>query len=359
MRILSRYVLVRFFTWFAISFALLCAVAASADLLMEFERVQELRAEGVDPIVYLMMRLPAMHFRYLIPVAAFAAALITLGTASLGLEIVAAKAGGVSPYRLMLPVLAGAALLTAVTWVVNDTLVVRATHFVERPEDDDRPEIVFRAGSFWYHRGRTIYKIRRADPTLSRLFGVSVYERDASDRLVRSIHARKVSVEGPESWRFFNATIRTFDPDAPDHPPGFVQKKEILLTVAADPDLGVLEADPKLLSSADLRSYIDARAAEGDDTRVFAAILQERMAAPLTVFLFVLLAIPAALQAERARTLATPALQGAALLVVYWFVSGVASMVSSRGLHGGEWAPWAVVVAFALLGLVSVRRVPA
>lgn len=359
MRILSRYVLLRFFTWFAISFALLCVIAACADLLMEFERVQELRAQGVDPIVYLMMRLPAMHFRYLIPVASFSAVLITLGTASLGLEVVAAKAGGVSPHRLMLPVLAGAALLTGLTWVVNDTLVVRATHFVERPEDSDRPEIVFRAGSFWYHRGRTIYKIRRADPTLSKLFGVSVYERDGKDRLVRSIHARKVSVEGPDSWRLHDATIRTFDPARPDRPPGFAQKAEFLLTVAEDPDLGVFEADPKLLSTTDLRSYIAARKAEGDDTRVFDAVLQQRLAAPLTVLLFALLAIPAALQAERARTLATPALQGAGVLVVYWFVSGVASMISSRGLQGGEWAPWAVVSGFAIVGLLRVSRVPA
>ncbi|MBW2447719.1 MAG: LptF/LptG family permease, partial [Deltaproteobacteria bacterium] len=134
MRILSRYVFARFLTWFAVTFALLCGVAASADLLMEFERVQDLGGEGVQPIVYLLMRLPALHFKYLIPVSTFSAALLTLGTASLGFEIIAAKAGGISPHSLMVPVLAGAAIIAAATWVVNDTLVVRATHYVERPE---------------------------------------------------------------------------------------------------------------------------------------------------------------------------------------------------------------------------------
>jgi lipopolysaccharide export system permease protein len=357
-RILSRHLLLRFFSWFSLSFALLCVVAASTDLLIEFERVQELGGEGLQPVVYLLMRLPAMHFRHLIPVAAFAATLFTLGTASLGLEIVAAKAGGISPHRLVLPVLAGAAAITALTWLVNDTLVVKATHYVERPAEGGRPEIVFRGGSFWYHRGRTIYNIARSDPGSGTLHGVSVYERDDRDRLVRSIHARLAVVEGPASWRFHDATIRVFHPDRPAEPAGYQRTPEIVLTVADDPELGLVDADPKLLSTSDLRRYIHAREREGENTQKYRAILQERLAAPLTVFLFALLAVPVALQAERARTLATPALQGVALLVAYWFASGVASMFSTRGLELGQWLPWAVPLLFAALGLARLRRIP-
>jgi len=357
-RILSRYVLFRFFSWFAVSFALLCAIAVSTDLLVEFERVQELGGEGIQAIVYLLMRLPAIHFRYLIPIAAFAAALFTLGTASLGLEVIAAKAGGISPHRLVLPVLAGAAAITALTWVANDTLVVTATHYVERPADDDRPEIVFRGGSFWYHRGGTIYNVRRSDPTTGTLHGVSVYERDERDRLVRSIHAREAVVEGPDAWRFLDATIRVFDPDHPAAPSSHRRTPEIVLTVADDPELGLRDADPAMLSTGDLRRYIAARQREGEDAGRYRTILQERLAAPLTVFLFALLAVPVALHAERARSLATPALQGLALLVAYWFASGLASMFSGRGLGVGLWLPWAVPLLFGALGFVQLRRVP-
>jgi lipopolysaccharide export system permease protein len=357
-RILSRYVLARFLTWFVVTFTLFCGIAACADLLMEFERIQELGGEGVQPVIYLLMRLPALHFQYLIPIAAFAAALLTLGTASLGLEVIAAKAGGISPHRLMWPVLAGAAGLTLVTWVINDTLVVRATHYVERPEKGDKPEIVFRSGSFWYHRGRTIYNIRRANKGLSTLHGVSVYERDENDRLVRSVHAERAAVEGPDSWRLRDAIVREFDPAQPDETPRFERLDELVLTVQEDPQLGVLEADPSWLSTGDLRRYIETQEEDGEDAGPFRAILHQRLAAPLTVFLFALLAIPAALQAERTRTLATPALQGMALLVVFWFFSGIASMVSSRGLAGLDWAPWLVIGAFLALGSFRVARVP-
>ncbi|MBW2317032.1 MAG: LptF/LptG family permease [Deltaproteobacteria bacterium] len=359
MRILSRYVFARFLTWFAVTFALLCGVAASADLLMEFERVQDLGGEGVQPIVYLLMRLPALHFKYLIPVSTFSAALLTLGTASLGFEIIAAKAGGISPHSLMVPVLAGAAIIAAATWVVNDTLVVRATHYVERPEKGDGPEIVFRGGSFWYHRGRSVYNIRRTDKSRARLYGVTVYERDASDRLVRSVHAQRATVLGADSWRLENAIIRTFQPDRPGETPGFRKISSLDLTVEADPDFGVLEADPAWLSTADLRNYIETQEAEGEDTAPFRAILQQRIAAPLTVFLFALLAIPAALQAERTRSLATPALQGMGLLVLFWFFSGIAGMISARGLAGADWALFAVVAAFLAFGAFRAQRVPA
>lgn len=359
MRILSRYVFARFLTWFGLTFALFCGVAASADLLMEFERIQDLGGEGVQPVVYLLMRLPALHFQYLIPVSAFAAALITLGTASLGLEVIAAKAGGISPHRLMLPVLAGAALITAMTWIVNDTLVVRATHYVDRPEDSDAPEIVFRGGSFWYHRGRTVYNIRRVEKGLARLHGVTVYERDESDRLVRSVHAQRAEVVGPDSWRLEDAIIRTFEPARPEQTPGFRRIRHLDLTVAEDPELGVLEADPAWLSTADLRRYIESQEDDGEDATLFRAILSQRLAAPVTVFLFALLAIPAALQAERTRSLATPAIQGMGILLAYWFFSGIAGMVSSRGLSGAESAPWVVLALFLAIGAFRAHRVPA
>lgn len=359
MRILSRYMLTRFTFWFVACFMLLCAVAASADLLIEFERVRELGGEGLQPLVYLLMRLPAMHFQYLVPIAAFAAALFTLGTAAVGLEVVAAKAGGISPHRLMLPVLAGAAAITGLTWLMNDTLVVHARHYVERPEQADGPDIVFRGGSFWYHRGRTIYNIRGADAETGTLFGVSVYERDAQDRLVRSVHAGRASIEGPDAWRFHDAIIRRFDPTEPTRSGSFEKAGEIVLTVADDPDLGVLEADPAMLSTADLQRYIEAREAEGENTRPFRGILQARLAEPLTVFVFALLALPAAFRAERTRGLATPALQGVLLLVAYWFVSGLGNMVASRGLAYAELVPWGVVGLFLVVGTVRLRSIPA
>jgi len=358
-RILSRYVLARFLTWFAVTLTMFCGLALCVDLLMAFDRVQDLGGEGAQAIVYLLMRLPALHFRYLLPMAAFASALITIGTASLGLEVIAAKAGGISPLRLMLPILGGAAALAALTWVVNDTLVVRATHYVERPEQGDAPEIVFRGGSFWYHNGRTIYNIRRADRNLRTLRGVSVYERDGSDRLVRSVHARRARVVGPDAWRLDDAIIRTFDPDRPGETPRFQRLATLDLAVADDPELRVLEANPDWLSAADLRRYIQAQERDGEDTGPLRTILQKRSAGAFSVFLFALLAIPAAFQAERTRSLATPTLQGVALLVVYWFFSGIASMFSDRGLSAGSWAPWAVVLAFLALGALRVRRIPA
>ena len=359
MRILSRYVFSRFLFWFGTCFVLLCAIAASADLLIEFERVRELGGEGIQPLIYLLMRLPAMHFQYLLPIAAFAAALFTLGTAALGLEVVAAKAGGISPHRLMLPVLAGAALVTTATWLVNDTLVVQARHYVERPEQGDAPDIVFRGGSFWYSRGRTIYNIRRADAATGTLYGVSVYERDGQERLVRSIHAARAIIEGPDAWRFHDAIVRRFDPDAPGQTPDFEQTREIVLTVADDSDLGLLEADPAMLSTADLQRYIRARENEGDDAGAFRGILQARLAEPLTVFLFALLAVPVAFRAERTRSLATPARQGGVLLVACWFVNGVAGMISSRGLAYGEWVPWGTVALFLAIGTWRLRSIPA
>jgi len=261
-------------------------------------------------------------------------------------------------WALPVAVLAGAAIVAGATWIVNDTLVIRAKHYVERPEDEDKPDIVFRGGSFWYHRGRTIYNIRRAEKERGQLYGVTVYERDESDRLVRSIHAERARIMGPDAWQLDQAIIRRFDPDRPDQPPGFQRSEQLELSMAGDPDLGLLEADPEWLSVADLRRYIEAQTRDGEDTSAMRTRLQRRFAAPFTVFLFAMLAIPAALQAERTRSLAAPAIQGMALLLAFSFLNQFAGMVSERGL-AATWVSWLVVGGFLAFGAYRAQRVPA
>ena len=76
----------------------------------------------------------------------------------------------------------------------------------------------------------------------------------------------------------------------------------------------MLEASAQTLSLPNLGRYIEAQIREGRDATRFQALYHSRLAEPLTVLLFALLAIPLALAIEQSRSLATSALYGIVIL---------------------------------------------
>ena len=97
MRILSRRFLASYLSLFAITLAIMTTIAIIFETLVDFDKIVEHRnaAGGVFP--YLVLRIPSLYLRDLIPLASFAAAFLCLGGAARANEITAAKAGGIPP----------------------------------------------------------------------------------------------------------------------------------------------------------------------------------------------------------------------------------------------------------------------
>lgn len=357
MRILSRYFLVSYLTLFAAILLISMLAIVIIEVLLHFDDVLDHRDGFAGAATYLLLRVPSYYLRDLIPVASFAAAFFGLGLPARWREVTALKAGGISPHRVAFPVLIAAAGLSGAALVVNETLVMTASRLWNRLERDE-DEISFRRGSFWYHRGDVIYNVTEADRASRTLSGVSVYELTPEGRLRRSIWAEKVEIRPDSRWRLQDATLRTFDPEAPDAPPRVERAEETVLEVAGRRDLALLSADAATLSLWNLRDYIEARGREGRDTSRYRALLHARLADPLTVLLFALLALPLGLAVERTRSLAFGALQGIAIVGAFYTVRTLATLFAAGGLVPAAASPWLLLGAFAGAGAWRFARVP-
>ena len=106
-RILSRYFVARFLRYFVAIFVASALGIATVEMLLNFDDMLK-GGHGTEGVVtYLLLRIPSYYLRELVPICTFAAAFTTLGLAARWFESTAAKAGGISPYRLILPVLVG------------------------------------------------------------------------------------------------------------------------------------------------------------------------------------------------------------------------------------------------------------
>lgn len=354
MRILTRYLVSRFLGNFAAFLLVSTLVIVIVEMMLNLGDM--LRGDsGLAGIgVYLLLRIPAYYLRDLIPIVAFASAFFTLAQASRWLEILAMEAGGLSRLRIAAPILVASALLVAATLAVNETVVLSATrHWNLRGSDDGAIPVTFRQGSFWYHRGRTIYNIGDADRATRTLRGVRIYELDPAGHLLRSIRARRATIETAHRWRFERPFIRTFDPVDKLRPPSTVrQNGEVTLDLLDSTDMALMNADLTTLSLRDLYAAIETGASGRRRSRQMESLFHERLAEPLIVWVFVLTALTLGIRVDHAqgRGMITSAFYGIAVVAAFFGLRSLGGALTTGGLLPPWPAPWALVLAFFAFG---------
>ena len=354
MRILSRYFVASYLTYYAAIVAISILVIAIVEMMVNFDHVIDY-GEGIAGVAsYLFLRLPSYYLPFLLPVGSYGAAFLSLGLPARSLEILAAKASGIAPARIAAPVLATAAVFAGVALVLHETVVLRAATRFDRERGGG--ELFQSRGSFWYQSGSTLFRVESADRDAQTLSGVAIYERDRNGRLVRSVEADTAHIEANHRWRLDNARFREFPRDDPEAAPRTEDRESAVFELGSADDLALLDADPRSLPILRLREYIRTQEREGRDTTRDRSLLHARLVDPLTVLLFAVLGAPLGVSVERSRSIAVAALQGIALLGGYYALQTTASVVGSGGVASTALAPWVVLGVFAAFGAWRFAR---
>ena len=357
MSTLWRYVATRFLTSFLGAFLILALVLLVVDMLLGLDEILEAHASLRGAVEFLFLRLAALYLPYLVPVAVFAGAFVSLGQAARAREVIAMKAGGISPRRAVVPVLALAVLLSGLTLVLTEAVTVRAAAAIH--ERSGQPtDISLRSGTIWYHTGRFIYNIRDPDPDSEAVRDVRVLERNERGRLVRVIHARKATRLRPRHWRFEDATVRRFDPDHPAAEPEVERAATLDMELAEERSPRLLESQLSGLSLATLSRYVGQVLDHGGDPGRAREVLHQRLTIPFLVLLFALLAVPLGLRVEQTRSLSLPALEGVIVLFVFVSLREYGPALAPGVGVSAAAALWSVVALFFAYGTWSFLRIP-
>jgi lipopolysaccharide export system permease protein len=354
--ILSRQFLASYLGLYVAILFVSTLVIAVIEMMLNFDDALDFQQGPAGVAAYLFLRVPSYYLPYLVPVASFAAAFLCLGLPARAREILALKAGGIAPQRVCVPVLAAAAALSAAALLLNETIVRDTSSEFNRRETRAETSDLFQArGGFWYQRGPLFFHVQEADREDRSLFGVTVYERDANGRLIRSIDAATAHIADDHRWHLRDATVRRFPAD-PAAAPEVHHAPEMVLDMASEQDLSLLDADAESLSLFGLSEYIDAVVREGRNPVRYRALFHARLADPLSVLVFALLAAPLGLAVERSRSLAGAAVKGIALIAVFYTLQTSAVLFATGGIAAAVLGPWFVLAAFGLYGTWQYAR---
>jgi lipopolysaccharide export system permease protein len=355
---LWRYISLRFLRAFLASVAILALVVLIVDMLLNLDEILETKDTAWGAIQILFMRTASLYLPYLIPFATFTGAFLSLGIAARSREVLAMKAGGISPLRAVLPVFLWAVVISVAALILYETVTVPASSSLNERLGVRAGEIYLRSGTIWYHTGRFIYNIRSPDAEKETVQDIRVFERDEAGRLVRLIRAKQARREAPGVWEFRDATVRSFDPATPDAPPVVQHSSQITLELAEERSPRLLRAELATLPLWTLARHVMSVRASGEAAPGAEALLSERLSSPLLVILFAVLAVPLSLRVEQTQSVALPAVEAALVLFLFLTAREYVPRFASLGSLAAPAAPWIVLTLFFAFGGWRLARVP-
>jgi lipopolysaccharide export system permease protein len=356
LRTLDRYVLkswIRIFVITALGFPLVSIVINLIDFLDKW--LSRGLTAGQIALSY-FYSIPE-NVSLVMPAAVLFATVFTVGTLSRNSELTAAKAGGQSFYRLMLPVFL-AAIGASVLAVVVGELAPGSTarmNAIQNPDKDrsqvSRYNFVYRADEGWVY---TIGSLDLASRALRNL----VLERqgDGQDYATLAVMADSATWDTTSGgWRLWQGTTRTVRSGAVEAAYRF-NSMTLNVMKESPAELLIEPKAPDEMRYAELGRYIESLRRSGNEVDKIVVEQALKLALPATCLVIAIFGAPLAVTSPRAGTAVGIAV-ALGTTVVFLMMAQIAKAVGAGGVVNPHIAAWTPNVLFLFAGLVLLKRV--
>ena len=359
-RTLYHYVTREFLKVLGLSLSSLILIYVVVLFLQKMTSIHKYDAPYYLIFEYLLYRLPEVTFTWTLPYAVLLSILLTLGNLSRHSEITALKAGGISIYRITLPLFSIVFLISLVNFLGNEYFVPytfqKSRYVWDVKIKKEKPSSFFKNFKIWYRSDQRLYNIQLLDPQAKVLKGFTLYKCDDQFRCTERIDAREVKWINGE-WRFVDGAVRKL---AEDGSLQIIPFKEMTFPMDETwESFQKTQRDSAEMSYTDLRTYIQKIQASGYDATRYLVGLHSKLSLPLLNLIMVLIGIPFALRTSRSGGVAL----SVGISVMIGFIFGVTYYVfisiGKTGVLPPFLSAWTPTVLFGLAGiftLMSIRQ---
>ncbi|HJX27780.1 MAG TPA: LPS export ABC transporter permease LptF [Thermoanaerobaculia bacterium] len=357
--ILDRYV-VRMFT---LVFMLVVLSGLSLFILFDLSETIDEILKNKPPsgvVINYYKYLSLQMFYDIAPIMVLVTTLMTFSLLARQNEITAAKALGVSLYRLALPALA-ASLVVALFCAYLESEVLPASNekvakLKDRIRGSETVRTYRRADRQWlFGQGRYIYNYLHYDAEQQALQRLQVFDFDANHRLQRRLASEKAQYIG-DAWVFNNGWARTFaGVEVTEY-----KRFEVPRIVRYPETPTYFDSEirpPEQMRYSELREYIDELRNSGQSVPELQVELYNKIAFPVVSLIMALVALPFAFRLGR-----QGALYGIGLSVVLGMVFlAIFAFFTTLGEAGAlppivaVWSPGTVFTIFSAYLFLGVR----
>ncbi|HRJ68740.1 MAG TPA: LPS export ABC transporter permease LptG [Beijerinckiaceae bacterium] len=299
-----------------------------------------------------LLRTPATA-EQILPFAALFGALATFLNLSRRLELVVARAAGVSAWQFSLPGIIVAALIGLLATVAYNPL---ATHFRARAEAYEA-SLFSRGGvggnekGVWLRQrsvdGETILRAARLDENTFSLVDVTAFSFDPNGKFMERIEGQRAIHLG-NHWRFENVRVLTVDNEPQQ------MERYLLATSVSREQLRGSVGQSQAVSFWALPSVVRGLELAGLDATRYRLRFQSLLARPALLTAMVLVAASVSLRFLRSGGFAGMVLSGVSAGFVLYVATQIVEDLGSAGLVSTVFAAWAAPVIGGMLGSLAL-----
>ncbi len=359
--LLDDYVLRDFFVYLGMilsTFLVLLLVFTLFELLGDILRNQ---TPALVVAEYLLNVAPYLLYS-VAPLIMLLAVLITFGLMNRSNEITAIKATGTSIYRIVMPVLAAAAVLAGGLFFADQIYLPHTNKRQEALHNQIKgkpAQTYLRPDRKWiFGQHNDIYYYQFFDPDRDQFANITIYQIDpASFAITQRIHADRAhwadnldrwifergwqrSLRGPAIAAFQTFEVSTF-PELSEAPSYF--KKEV--------------KQYSEMNYEELRRYIRDLQQSGFDVVRLRVQLNKKLSFPLITLIMAVLAVPFSLSAAKKGAITGVAV-AVGIAVIYTVVSRLFEAMGDLSQLPPALAAWSPDLIFALVGAYLILKIP-
>lgn len=362
--VIDGYVMQSFVFYFAlllVSFVLMTHVYTFFELLSD---IVKNHIPMVRVFTYLFFLTPQLIYDSA-PISVLVAVLITFGILAKHNEITAFKASGISLYRLSIPVLAIALVLSGALFAFDHYYVPGAN----RKQDAIRKEIKGKPVQTYLHPENKwvfdpgskddprVFYFKYLDPAQKLMVGPQVYELDpAGFRLRKHIAAEKARWEPAlGTWIFENGWSRDFT-GRREKFDNFTGQTATFKELDERPDYFLQEVlQDEQMNFQQLAAYIRELQRSGMDTITLQVRFYRKFALPLFALVMALISVPFAFVAGNRGAMAGVGVSFT-IAVAYWSIGKLFEQLGDINLLPAAIAAWSPDALFAMAGMYFFTR---
>lgn len=350
MTVLTRYIVREFAKTLTIALLAFVMIYVLVDF---FERIDNFIEAGVKlryVLIYILFKLPLV-IDQMMPVAVLMGTIIAIGLLARGNEIIALRASGVSPFRLITPLLVVALFISLISFINSESIVPytnRRVNTIWKTRVEKKPlEIIYKYQSLWYKGQDAIYNIRIFDAAAKTLVGVIINQFDRDFRIKQRVHARR-AVWKDGHWHFLDGTVKQREQDGSYTISTFTEMTYPLYETPDDFKKGVKASDE--MGFRELRRYAQKIEREGYSARIYWVDMHVKLAFPCISLIMGLVGASLALRKEKGRGVAAGIGIGFAIVALYLVTFELSRTLGYTGILPPVVAAWASNILFATVG---------
>lgn len=288
MRLLDRYIARTVITGSVLALMILTGISVFFSFVGQLGDVND-NYTVMNAITYVGLTLPRRAYEML-PTSVLLGGLMGLGALAASSELIVIRAAGVSVSRIAVSVMRAGLIIVVFAIVLGEFIAPPAEQYAQAMRSSKMTGAITlqSKNGFWARDGKTFVNIKRVLPG-SRLDGITIYEYDQYQRLVKTIHAPTAVYQDDGRWLLKDvrqSNITTGQVSA-------VRKQDVYWDSILNPDfLDVLVLKPVNLSALSLFRYIDYLEQNGLDTRKYDLAFWVKLVTPLSTLVMLLIAVP-------------------------------------------------------------------